>query len=147
MTRKADRVRYTVPVIRALWQQNSYDSKDRGSVILAFLDAGGQPLAPDLESLRRTPGSWSLRELRAAVPPLTRTIRVNLKLGTLDTSLNRGARGQDACVLFFLMLQSPDSQATGSGDAGGGRPWRAASLVLYLRAPLTIPPSCSSPAR
>ena len=56
---------------RALWQQDSYNENDSGSVIFELLDAGGQQIGPKYDSDRRAPLNWTAREFRAEVPSLT----------------------------------------------------------------------------
>ncbi|MDJ0947097.1 MAG: DUF6531 domain-containing protein, partial [Kiloniellales bacterium] len=64
---------------RLVWQQSSWVQRDRGSAAFIFLDAANQQIGPRRESTRAAPStSWEQREIRVFVPPLTRSIRLEL---------------------------------------------------------------------
>ena len=110
---------------RAVWQQDSYNESDNGSVIFEFLDAGGQQIGPKYDSNRRAPLHWTAREFRAAVPPLTRSIRLKLRAYRTNGTENSGyfddialslVRNDDALTRLALSVVNGDAE---TNDTGG----------------------------
>ena len=103
---------------RLTWLHGSHQQKDRGSVRFEFLDGSGLPTGPGMENVRSAPYSWTAREYRAAVPPLTRTIRVKLR-GLRTFGTENSAYFRDLALSLLKIGKDPRRLSLGPQNGGG----------------------------